>query len=294
MRSLEDLKLTDVWVNPRHLVSSALLLLRGHGLRVIGVVDGKDLCGLLTLDLAEAVSAEQRVGDVMRPAPAPLPSTLLVLRAAQEFIDRDADCLPVHREGEFAGVVTASMLLRELRRSWDPLTNLGWSDRLREWGADMLKSGKEITLLFVDLDNFGSYNKLHGHIVGDRVLRRVTQILQESIDPQTDILVRYGGDEFVIGSLRTQHQAIEMARALRERAAAAFLDDFQRPVTFSIGISGGRRTKERENVHFAATLDELINAASKQCMAQKQRLAAPQGPTEPLAGLPPIEEIGRV
>lgn len=294
MRSLDDLKLTPVWVNPGHQVASALHLLRGHGLRAIGVVEGQALVGLLTLDRAEGAEPEARVRDVMRPAPDALPGTLLVLRAAQEFIDRDVEFLPVDRDGEFIGVVTANMLLRELRRSWDPLTNLGWSDRLREWGTEMLKSGNEITLLFIDLDNFGSYNKLHGHIVGDRVLRRVTQILQEAVDPETDILVRYGGDEFVIGSLRTQPQAVELARNLRERAAAAFVDDLQRPVTFSVGISGGRRSKERENVHYAATLDELINAASKQCMAQKQRVIAPQPMREPEPDLPPIEEIGRV
>ncbi len=43
------------------------------------------------------------------------------------------------------------------------------------------------------------------------------------------------------------------------------------PVSFTTGVFGGRRHKERESVHYAATIDNLINIASKNCIANKKR-----------------------
>jgi diguanylate cyclase len=63
------------------------------------------------------------------------------------------------------------------------------------------KRKKQIAaLLFIDLDHFKNINDSMGHDAGDELLKKVSAILQESVR-ETDIVGRFGGDEFVIGLL---------------------------------------------------------------------------------------------
>ncbi|MEI2786654.1 MAG: GGDEF domain-containing protein [Candidatus Nanopelagicales bacterium] len=53
------------------------------------------------------------------------------------------------------------------------------------------------TLALIDLDGFKAYNDTHGHVAGDRYLTDVARLLQNSLR-RTDVLARFGGDEFVV------------------------------------------------------------------------------------------------
>ncbi len=269
MQSLDALNLLPVWVNPEHLVATARILMAGHRLKVLGVVEGAELVGIITSTDLERASDSAKVVEFMREPTWVVEASTPLRQLAETFYDEDLDYLPVVQDSRFRGMVTPNMLLREMARSWDPLTGLSWSDRLREWGVGKLKEGREITILFIDLDDFGSYNKKYGHIVGDRVLQRVADMIGARIDSASDQLVRYGGDEFAVGTVRDQEQAMHLARSLHEGMSRVRVAGSDEPVTFSIGIQGGKRTKERENVHYAATLDNLINLASKNSMAEK-------------------------
>lgn len=270
MQSLDALNLLPVWVNPDHLAVTAKIILAGHHLKVLGVVEGTELVGVVSAAQTLDQPDNTHVRDFMRPAEWVVDASTPLRQLAETFWQEDLDYLAVMRGDRFRGIVTPNMLLKEMARSWDPLTGLSWSDRLREWGVDNLKEGREITILFIDLDDFGSYNKKYGHIVGDRVLQKVAEMLQERVEPARDLLVRYGGDEFAIGTVRDQNESKDLARALQAQTAALRVAGSDEPVTFSVGVQGGKRTKERENVHYAATLDNLINLASKNAMAEKQ------------------------
>lgn len=287
MRTLKDLKLLPVWVNSGHLISTALLIMRGHRLRALGVIDEGRLVGILSAENLVGHAESAPVSEAMVRPSLVLDLSEPIRRVAEHFIQTDADFAPVVDGEHFVGIVTSTMLLRELGRSWDPLTNLSWSDSLREWGVEHLKAGQEITILFLDLDDFGSYNKTYGHIVGDRVLRRTADMLRESIDEDRDVLVRYGGDEFAIGTIRERPEAEKLADELHEKMGGLFLDAAHQPVSFSLGICGGKRTKERENVHFMATLDSLINMASRESQKQKKE----KNPTAPVAPTKAVAQI---
>jgi len=58
------------------------------------------------------------------------------------------------------------------------------------------RHGIPLSLIFLDLDGFKGVNDLHGHLAGSRTLSEVGAILSDAVR-ESDILVRYGGDEFV-------------------------------------------------------------------------------------------------
>ena len=81
----------------------------------------------------------------------------------------------------------------------DALTDLYNREYFEQFTSDVLKKGKlsSAALIFIDVDDFKKVNDTLGHIVGDDVLRSISKRLQSAFR-QTDIIARYGGDEFVI------------------------------------------------------------------------------------------------
>lgn len=270
MDSVRDLKLLPVWVNPGHLAQTALHVMVGHGLKCLGVLEGDKLVGVVGLEDLVGAREGALVSDVMRAPQITVQAEIDVRQAAEQFVANGIDFAPVMDGKRYLGILSPAMLLKELGRSYDPLTRLSWSDRLREWGIENLKASREVTIIFVDLNRFGLYNKKYGHIVGDRVIRDVAGYLSAQIDPELDVLVRYGGDEFAIGTLRDREEAESLAGLLEKRYDGR-IEGAEEPVSFSTGVFGGRRHKERENAHYASTVDNLINIASKNCIFNKKR-----------------------
>ena len=73
-----------------------------------------------------------------------------------------------------------------------------------------------ISITMIDIDNFKDINDTHGHQVGDEVLKEVVQVLSSSIRT-SDLLGRYGGEEFIIiAPLTGQQEALILAERLRD------------------------------------------------------------------------------
>ncbi|NPV90166.1 MAG: GGDEF domain-containing protein [Firmicutes bacterium] len=81
----------------------------------------------------------------------------------------------------------------------DPLTNLANRHALEEICAGIENGfGREVcTMSMLDLDNFKRFNDLFGHLEGDRLLKKVADVLQENMRGD-DLVLRYGGDEFLV------------------------------------------------------------------------------------------------
>jgi diguanylate cyclase (GGDEF)-like protein len=79
------------------------------------------------------------------------------------------------------------------------------------------RHGRDLSLIFGDVDHFKKFNDTNGHQVGDTVLRNIAEILQKCIR-MSDIVARYGGEEFVVLLPDTTK---EDARGLAERIRAA-------------------------------------------------------------------------
>jgi diguanylate cyclase (GGDEF)-like protein len=131
---------------------------------------------------------------------------------------------------------------------FDPLTQLPnrrlLIDRLAKVLAASNRSGKQIALLFIDLDNFKTLNDNLGHHVGDQLLQQVTARLLACIR-QGDTVARLGGDEFVVlledlsaTPVEAAKQAEVVGRQILEGLSKPYqLLNYQHHNSASIGIT---------------------------------------------------------
>jgi diguanylate cyclase (GGDEF)-like protein/putative nucleotidyltransferase with HDIG domain len=105
----------------------------------------------------------------------------------------------------------------------------------REWRRST-RSGHMFSVIMMDLDRFKQVNDRHGHLEGDKVLTAVADLLNDRVR-QSNVVARYGGDEFAIMMPETR---TEQAEILAERLRAKIESDRYlgaHGVTASFGIS---------------------------------------------------------
>ena len=102
------------------------------------------------------------------------------------------------------------------------------------------RANLKLSVLFLDLDRFKSVNDSHGHLVGSRVLKDFGGLLQDSIRA-IDTVGRYGGDEFTILLVDTDHEGAmnvaERIRAMVEETRFGADRGLALELTVSIGVS---------------------------------------------------------
>ena len=82
------------------------------------------------------------------------------------------------------------------------------------------RSGRPLSLLFIDLDGFKSINDTHGHLSGSRALVEAAGVIRVSAR-ETDVVARFGGDEFALVLPDTGSDgAVAVGERVRERVAA--------------------------------------------------------------------------
>lgn len=114
--------------------------------------------------------------------------------------------------------------------------------RLREESGRARRHGAAFALLMIDIDNFKPYNDREGHPAGDALLTAIARVIKTAAR-DTDLVSRYGGDEFAVVSPET---SVPEARQLAERIRAAVAANaFDLPglpraggLTLSIGVAG--------------------------------------------------------
>ena len=127
---------------------------------------------------------------------------------------------------------------------------------LRRESKRASRSGRPLSLLFMDLDGFKGVNDTHGHLAGSKALVEAAVIIRGSAR-ETDVAARFGGDEFSVILPDTGREgAVSVAERIRERINAwEFLasDGLAIHLTASIGVA--------TLPDVAASAEELLRAA---------------------------------
>jgi diguanylate cyclase (GGDEF)-like protein len=140
--------------------------------------------------------------------------------------------------------------------------------RLEEEFARARRYGFPLSSIFIDLDNFKSINDTYGHIIGDRLLKEGASVLDGWCRSE-DVLVRFGGEEFVVLMSDTgSSEAVILAERIRKKIAEYIFShgDIKISVSASLGVS----TLNNGDFEYVSDPEELICMADKAMYMVKQ------------------------
>jgi diguanylate cyclase (GGDEF)-like protein len=96
----------------------------------------------------------------------------------------------------------------------DDLTGVLKKEKILQIYNDLTNRREEYCVIFLDIDHFGWYNNTFGHQQGDLALSAFAQVLKDSLPRSSDVIGRYGGEEFMVILPKTK---IEFAEKIAER-----------------------------------------------------------------------------
>ena len=151
---------------------------------------------------------------------------------------------------------TYNMILQENKAANEKLSHEASHDALtglfNRGAYDLLMESADtehMALMLIDVDYFKSVNDTYGHAVGDRVLRRVAEILRQSFR-SVDILCRIGGDEFAVVMTRVDSSLSQLVLDKINQANETLQhpkDDLP-PISLSVGVAFSDRKNPRGDI----------------------------------------------
>jgi len=122
----------------------------------------------------------------------------------------------------------------------------------------------QLSVVFLDLDNFKGVNDTYGHLVGSNLLKELGALLKRSVR-EVDVVIRYGGDEYTIilveTGAETAHCVGERIRRMIEKHSFLSLEGYQIQLTASLGLACYPED--------TTGLEELLSMADKAMYAGK-------------------------
>ncbi|HSN18186.1 MAG TPA: GGDEF domain-containing protein [Gammaproteobacteria bacterium] len=159
------------------------------------------------------------------------------------------------------------LLYRSVRDTMTGLFNRGYFDTLLDFEIERAKRyGRKFALVIVDADHFKRINDSHGHPTGDAVLRALARALRLGVR-QSDVVVRYGGEEFVLLLHETEGgSAFDKADLLRQNVARLILKPPGIGHTIKLTVSAGVAHYPEDG----ATARTLLTVADQRLLRAKQ------------------------
>jgi len=140
--------------------------------------------------------------------------------------------------------VELQQLTQQLRQQAenDPLTHIRtrhfMEQRLSQEMIRCTRYGQSLALVMIDIDNLRQVNDRYGHSAGDACLQQVAHLIRDSLRWPSDLVSRYGNDEFCLVLPQTDDQgALAVAERVRNFVSAATISEG--PTQFQITISTG-------------------------------------------------------
>ncbi len=155
-----------------------------------------------------------------------------IIHGVLEVFTNYYELLDTSQRDQLTGLLNRYSLEINLDRLWNLLSARIHEDE--EENSRRAPVDKAYWLGVLDIDHFKSINDTYGHIIGDEVLIMVTRLLESSFR-QSDLLYRFGGEEFIAIIAAND---LESARLSFERARKK-IDEFEFPQIGHVTISGG-------------------------------------------------------
>jgi diguanylate cyclase (GGDEF)-like protein len=137
--------------------------------------------------------ADQTLADRRRAALARERAAAMRAAAASDRAAARADRLQAAEDRRAA---RAALLVESVDHLTGALRRNGGLDGLQRELARTRRTGESLTVAFIDVDHLKQVNDQHGHLAGDALLRAVVASVKQILRPY-DLIMRYGGDEFV-------------------------------------------------------------------------------------------------
>ncbi len=151
--------------------------------------------------------------------------------------------------------LSATVLLTRKKSLLDPLTG-AFNRRV----FNEIPSNVKGSLVFMDLDDFKSFNDTYGHEKGDEILKKLADVVMNRLR-RDDIFIRYGGDEFVI-----------ILNGCDTESAVEIVEEIRRNFENSVGLSFSYGISD-----FVGNLVESIKSADRKMYEMKRNLKKRRG-----------------
>lgn len=168
--------------------------------------------------------------------------------------------------GTAIGIVLLYLSLQDEQAMMDELSGLFTRQYMNKYVRDKIQvsnSKNWLVGIMIDVDKFKKINDTFGHCVGDNVITRIGQILTVSIDSSKGMSARYGGDEFVVLTMISKREEIQLI--LDKILKNLELLNRSNALPLNINISMGfTEYKDGDNI------DKFINRMDKEMYKKKQ------------------------
>ena len=118
------------------------------------------------------------------------------------------------------------------RRYFDSLFQKIWEVSVKE--------RKPLSIIMIDIDNFKIFNDTYGHLVGDRCLKSVAEVIKSVVKREGDLVARFGGEEFIVMlSNTTEKDALVIAESMRVQVERLAIknEKIDSVITISLGVA---------------------------------------------------------
>lgn len=189
----------------------------------------------------------------------------------QEMLKRQLEREVEERTAELQGALEklseAHIILKELT-TIDPVTgirNRQYFDEVfeQEWRR-ALRQQYPVTLMVLDIDHFKSVNDTYGHLAGDECLAAVAREIDSSFNRPSDVVARFGGEEFVVILPYVEYQnALQLGDQVRKRLSEREIlaDGHSIGITVSIGTATIVPTDKTTPKQLLSQADEALYRA---------------------------------